>query len=84
LFHPAKEVFSVTVELWRVKAAISAMSIGTAIMSNTVIEQVRKELRRQTGHSMDPARHRTQSHPPEPALTRQNESPLLVSRCRRR
>jgi hypothetical protein len=33
-------------ELWRVKAAISAKSIGTAITSDTVIEQIRKELRR--------------------------------------
>jgi hypothetical protein len=42
-------------ELWRVKAATSARSIGTAIASDTVIEQIRKELRRQTGHNMDPA-----------------------------
>jgi hypothetical protein len=62
LFHPSKEGFSVIDQLWRVKAAISATSIGTAITSDTVIEQNRKELRRQTGHSMHPARHRTQSH----------------------
>jgi hypothetical protein len=42
-------------ELWRVTAATSAKSIGTAITSDAVIEQIRKELRRQTGHNMDPA-----------------------------
>ena len=51
-------------ELWRVKAAISAKSIGSVITSDTVIEQIREELRRQTDHNMDPARHRTQSHHP--------------------
>jgi hypothetical protein len=40
-------------ELWRVKAATSAKSIGAAIVSDTVIEQIRKELRRQTSHNMD-------------------------------
>jgi hypothetical protein len=38
--------FSVIDELWRVKAATSATSIGTAITSDAVIEQIRKELRR--------------------------------------
>ena len=57
LFPLSKEGFKhhVIDELWRVKAATSAKSIGTAITSDTVIEQIRKELRRQTGHNMDPA-----------------------------
>src|SRR5262245_6345855 len=57
LFPLSKEGFKHRVidELWRVKAATSAKSIGTAIISDTVIEQIRKELRRQTGHNMDPA-----------------------------
>jgi Type I restriction enzyme R protein N terminus (HSDR_N) len=56
LFPVSKEGFKhhVIDELWRVKAATSAKSIGTAITSETVIEQIRKELRRQTGHNMDP------------------------------
>jgi hypothetical protein len=42
-------------ELWRVKAATSATSIGAVITSTPVIDQIRKELRRQTGHNVDPA-----------------------------
>jgi hypothetical protein len=41
-------------ELWRVKAATSAKSLGTVITSDAVMDQIRKELRRQTGHNMDP------------------------------
>jgi hypothetical protein len=57
LFPLSKEGFKHRVidELWRVKAATSAKSIGTAIISDSVIEQIRKELRRQTSHNMDPA-----------------------------
>jgi hypothetical protein len=57
LFHVSKDAFKHRAidELWRVKAATSAKSIGAAITSETVIEQIRKELRRQTGHNMDPA-----------------------------
>jgi hypothetical protein len=57
LFPLSKEGFKhhVIDELWRVKAATSAKSIGTAVISDTVIEQIRKELRRQTGHNMDPS-----------------------------
>jgi len=36
-----------------VKAATSAKSLGLVITSPVVIEQIRKELRRQTGHNMD-------------------------------
>jgi Type I restriction enzyme R protein N terminus (HSDR_N) len=57
LFPLSKEGFKHRVidDLWRVTAATSAKSIGTAITSDTVVEQIRKELRRQTGHNMDPA-----------------------------
>jgi hypothetical protein len=57
LFPLSKEGFKHRVidELWRVKAATSAKSIGTAITSDTVVEQIRKELRRQTGHNVDTA-----------------------------
>ena len=40
-------------ELWRVKAATSGKSLGAVILSDTVMDQIRKELRRQTGHNMD-------------------------------
>ncbi len=46
LFPLSKEGFKhhVIDELWRVKAATSAKSIGTAITSDAVIEQIRKSL----------------------------------------
>ena len=55
LFHLSKEAFKrhVIDDLWRVKAATSARSLGLVITSDSVIDQVRKELRRQTGHNMD-------------------------------
>jgi len=55
LFHLSKEAFKrhVIDDLWRVKAATSARSLGLVITSNSVIDQIRKELRRQTGHNMD-------------------------------
>ncbi len=57
LFHLSKEAFKrhVIDELWRVKAATSAKSLGTVITSDSVMDQIRKELRRQTGRNMDPA-----------------------------
>ncbi len=57
LFNLSKEAFKrhVIDDLWRVKAATSAKSLGLAITSATVIDQIRKELRRQTGHNMDAA-----------------------------
>lgn len=36
------------------KAATSAKSLGAVILSETVVDQIRKELRRQTGHNVDP------------------------------
>jgi hypothetical protein len=55
LFHLSKEAFKrhVIDDLWRVKAATSARSLGLVITSDTVIDQIRRELRRQTGHNMD-------------------------------
>jgi hypothetical protein len=41
-------------DLWQVKAATSAKSLGAVILSDTVVDQIRKELRRQTGHNVDP------------------------------
>jgi hypothetical protein len=55
LFYLSKEAFKrhTIDDLWRVKAATSAKSLGTVITSDAVVEQVRKELRRQTGHQME-------------------------------
>jgi hypothetical protein len=57
LFHLSKEAFKhhVIDRLWRVRAATSATSLGTVITSDPVIGQIRKELRRRTGHDVDPA-----------------------------
>jgi predicted type IV restriction endonuclease len=55
LFYLSKEAFKRRIidDLWRVRSATSAKSLGAAITSDAVIEQVRKELRRQTGHNME-------------------------------
>lgn len=52
LFYLSKEAFKrhVIDDLWKVKAATSAKSLASVITSEVVIEQIRKELRRQTGH----------------------------------
>lgn len=57
LFYLSKEAFKrhTIDDLWRVKAATSAKSLGAVVTSDIVIEQVRKELRRQTGHNMEAA-----------------------------
>jgi hypothetical protein len=57
LFHLSKEAFKhhVIDGLWRVRAATSVTSLGTVITSDPVIDQIRKELRRRTGHDVDPA-----------------------------
>ena len=57
LFYLSKEAFKrhVIDDLWRVKAATSAKSLGQVITSDPVIDQIRKELRRQTGHNVDTA-----------------------------
>jgi hypothetical protein len=56
LFYLSKEAFKrhLIDDLWQVKAATSANSLGTVITSDTIIDQIRKELRRQTGHNVEP------------------------------
>ena len=56
LFHLSKEAFKhhVIDGLWRIRAATSATSLGTVITSDPVIGQIRKEIRRRTGHDVDP------------------------------
>ena len=55
LFYLSKEAFkrrSID-ELWKVKAATSAKSLASVMASGPVMEQIRKELRRQTGHNIE-------------------------------
>ncbi len=40
-------------ELWRAKRATSPQSLAQVLVSESVAEEVRKELRRQTGHNVD-------------------------------
>ena len=57
LFYLSKEAFRRRLidDLWRAKAATSPKSLASVITSDVVLEQVRKELRRQTGHQVDSA-----------------------------
>jgi hypothetical protein len=57
LFYLSKEAFKrhLIDDLWQVKAATSAKSLAAVIVSDTVVDQIRKELRRQTGHNVVPA-----------------------------
>lgn len=41
-------------ELWKARRATSPRSLATILMSDPVVEAVRKELRRSTGHSAKP------------------------------
>ena len=56
LFYLSREAFKrrLVDELWQVKAATSANLLGAVITSDTIIDQIRKELRRQTGHNVEP------------------------------
>jgi predicted type IV restriction endonuclease len=40
-------------ELWKAQAATSPKSLAKVLLSDKVIEEIRKELRRQTGHNAD-------------------------------
>jgi predicted type IV restriction endonuclease len=53
LYYLSKEAFKRRVidELWKVKAATSPKSLAATITSDAVIDQIRRELRRQTGHN---------------------------------
>lgn len=57
LFCLSKEAFKrhLIDDLWQVKAATSASSLRAVITSDMIIDQIRKELRRQTGHNVEPA-----------------------------
>jgi predicted type IV restriction endonuclease len=55
LFYLSRDAFKRRLidELWQAKAATSPKSLAAVITSETVIDQVRRELRRQTGHNVD-------------------------------
>jgi type I restriction and modification enzyme subunit R-like protein len=40
-------------DLWKAKAATSPKSLASVLVSDAVLDQVRKELRRQTGHNVE-------------------------------
>ena len=55
LFPLSKEAFKRRLidDLWRAKAATSPRSLASILLSDAVLESVRKELRRQTAHNID-------------------------------
>lgn len=57
LFHLSKGAIKRRLldELWRAKAATSPKSLASVMLSDSVIEALRKELRRQTGYNGDPS-----------------------------
>jgi hypothetical protein len=57
LFHLSKEAIKRRLldDLWRAKAATSPKSLASVMLSDSLIEALRKELRRQTGYNGDPA-----------------------------
>ena len=57
LFYLSKEAIKRRLmdELWRAKAATSPKSLASIMLSDPMIEALRKELRRQTGYNGDPS-----------------------------
>lgn len=55
LFHLSKEAFKRRLidDLWRARAATSAKSLAQVVLSDVVIDAIRKEVRRQTSHNAD-------------------------------
>jgi predicted type IV restriction endonuclease len=55
LFYLSKDAFKRRLidELWHAKAATSAKSLASVLLSEAVVEATRKELRRQTSHNVD-------------------------------
>lgn len=55
LFHLSKDALKrhLIDDLWKAKAATSARSLASVLLSETVLEAVRKELRRQTSYNCD-------------------------------
>lgn len=57
LFYLTREAMKKNLmsDLWRAKRATSPKSLGEVLRSEAVIESIRKELRRNTGHRVEPA-----------------------------
>jgi predicted type IV restriction endonuclease len=57
LFHLSKEAIKHRLldELWQTKAATSPRSLARIVLSENVVEAIRKELRRQTSYNGDTA-----------------------------
>lgn len=55
LFYLTREAFKRRLidDLWRARAATSAKSLSQVLLSEVVVEAIRKELRRQTSHNAD-------------------------------
>lgn len=55
MFYLSREAFKrkAVDELWKQRAATSAVAVAKIVMSDKVIEEMRKELRRQTGFNAD-------------------------------
>ncbi|SNS90084.1 Type I restriction enzyme R protein N terminus (HSDR_N) [Streptosporangium subroseum] len=56
LFYLSKEAFKRRLidDLWKARAATSAKSLAQVVLSDLVIDAVRKEVRRQTNHNAEP------------------------------
>src|SRR5690606_5704079 len=56
LFYLTKEAFKRRLidDLWRARAATSPKSLAQVLLSEAVVDAVRKELRRQTSYNADP------------------------------
>jgi Type I restriction enzyme R protein N terminus (HSDR_N) len=57
LFHLTKEALKRRLldDLWKAKAATAPKSLAGVLLADVVVDAVRKELRRRTGHNGDPA-----------------------------
>lgn len=57
LFYLSKEAMrrKLLDELWKAKAATSAKSLANVVLSDSVVDAVRKELRRRTAHNAEPS-----------------------------
>lgn len=56
LFYLSKDAFKRRLidDLWKARAATSAKSLAQVVLSDLVIDAIRKEVRRQTNHNAEP------------------------------
>jgi Type I restriction enzyme R protein N terminus (HSDR_N) len=56
LFYLSKEAFRRRLidELWRARAATAPKSLAAVLLSDALVDELRKELRRRTGHNAEP------------------------------